>query len=286
MIAYMIAASLDRPYRGSGVDRPVGVPLPPDHLPLFRSGQLRKHWQYVSFWSRELSFCAARANVGPLRKEYWGIWDRASKRFRQRAHLFTRRVQIEPNRVYARDDDTEIDVTFEDCASFEVYRPAGHAYIWSRKDYCREARGVIRHGGTERAVAGVMFVDVNAGYHERSTHWRWSAGSGRDQHGRLVAFNAIIGLHDGPVDSERTIWIDGDEREIGPVTFSDDLSTVSFAEGGTLRFQPESLIEQHTNLLLIRSDYLHWFGVFTGTLPGGIELDEAPGVRERHDALW
>jgi len=38
--------------------------------------------------------------------------------------------------------------------------------------------------------------------------------------------------------------------------------------------------------LLIRSDYLHWFGDYTGTLPGGIELREAPGVRERHDALW
>ncbi len=30
----------------------------------------------------------------------------------------------------------------------------------------------------------------------------------------------------------------------------------------------------------------HWFGTYTGTLPGGIELREAYGVRERHDALW
>jgi hypothetical protein len=104
----------------------------------------------------------------------------------------------------------------------------------------------------------------------------------RDQQGRLVAFNAIIGLHDHPEHSERTIWVDGEEREIGPVTFSDDLTAISFTEGGTLNFRPEAL---HTNLLLIRSDYLHWFGVYTGTLPGGIELDEAPGVRERHDAL-
>ena len=286
MIAWMIAFPLDRPYRGSGVDRPVGVPLPPDRLPLLRSGQLRKYWQYVSFWSRKLSFCAARSNVGPLRKEYWGVWDRASGRFRQRAHLFTRRVQIEPDRVYVRDGDTEIDVTVEDCSSFEVYRPANHAYIWSRKDYCRKARGIVRHAGTERAVTGVMFVDVNAGYHERSTHWRWAAGAGLDQYGRLVAFNAITGLHDSPKGSERTLWIDGEEREIGPVTFSEDLSTVSFTEGGALRFQPEALIEQHTNLLLVRSDYFHWFGTYTGTLPGGIEISGATGVRERHDALW
>jgi hypothetical protein len=286
MIAWMKPAPLDRPYRGSGVDRPRGVPLPPERLPLLRAGQLRKHWQYVSFWSRELSFCAARADVGLLRKEYWGIWDHASVQFRQGTHLFSRRVRLEPDRVYVRDGDAEIDVTFEDCAGFEVYRPADHAYIWSRKEYCREARGLVRYGDTERVVAGVSFVDINAGYHERRTHWRWAAGAGRDQRGRLVAFNAIIGLHDHPQHSERTIWVDGEEREIGPVTFSDDLSVVSFAEGGSLRFRPEALIEQHTNLLLIRSDYLHWFGSYTGTLPGGIELDEAPGVRERHDALW
>jgi hypothetical protein len=282
----MTPAPLDRPYRGTGADRPRGVPLPPERLPLFRSGKLRKHWRYVSFWNQELSFCAARADVGPLRKEYWGIWDRASGQFRQDTHLFTGRVRLGPDRVHVRDGEVEIDVAFEDCADFEVYRPADRAYIWSRKDYCRDARGVIRHGGTERAVAGVAFVDVNAGYHERRTRWRWAAGAGRDQHDQLVAFNAIIGLHDGPESSERTIWVDGEEREIGPVAFSEDLSTVSFAEGGTLHFRPEALIEQHTNLLLVRSDYLHWFGTYTGTLPGGIELREAPGVRERHDALW
>lgn len=282
----MTAAPVDRPYRGDGADRPRGVPLPPERLPLLRAGQLRKRWHYVSFWSRELSFCAASANVGPLRKEYWGIWDRLSGRFRQGAHVFARRVHLEPNRVLVRDGDAEIAVTLGDCSGFEVYRPADRAYIWSRKDYCRRARGVVRLGGVEREVSGVVFVDVNAGYHERSTRWRWAAGAGTDQHGRLVAFNAIVGLHDHPERSERTIWIDDEEREIGPVTFSEDLSTVSFSEGGTLRFRPEALIEDHDNLMLVRSDYFHWFGTYTGTLPGGIELREAPGVRERHDALW
>ena len=95
------------------------------HMPLFRAGQLRKRWHYVSFWSRELSFCAARASVGPLQQEYWGIWDREAKQFREGSHRFTRRVQLEPNRVQVRDDDVEIAVTFEPCTSFEVYRPAG-----------------------------------------------------------------------------------------------------------------------------------------------------------------
>lgn len=286
MIGVMAPAPIDQPYRGSGRDRPQGVPLPPEHLSLFRAGQLRKSWHYVSFWSRELSFCAARASVGPLRQEYWGIWDRAAQQFQERSHIFGQRIQLEPNRVRVADGDVRIDVAFEACTSFEVYRPAGRAYIWSHKDYCRAARGTVSYGNTTRSVEGVMFVDVNAGYHERHTHWRWAAGAGLDQHGRLIAFNAITGLFDTPENSERTIWIDGEAQEVGPNTFSDDLATVSFAEGGTLKFQPEQLLETRDNFLVVRSDYFHWFGTYSGTLPGGIELREAYGVRERHDALW
>jgi len=282
----MTTPSIDQPYRGTGVDRPRGVPLPPERMPLFRSGQLRKRWHYVSFWSRELSFCAARASVGPLQQEYWGIWDREAQKFREGSHRFTRRVQLEPNRVQVRDGDVEISVTFEPCTSFEVYRPAGDAYIWSHKDYCRQARGSVQYGGRTRSVAGVIFVDINAGYHERHTRWRWAAGAGLDQNDRLVAFNAITGLFDTSDQSERTVWIEDDAKEVGPNSFADDLSTVSFAEGGTLAFQPEALIEHHDNLLVVRSDYFHWFGTYTGTLPGGVELREAYGVRERHDALW
>ena len=281
-----MVAALNQPYRGNADNRPRGVPIPPEHLSLFRAGQLLKRWHYVSFWSEHLSFCAARASVGPLQQEYWGIWDRAAQEFRQGSHLFSQRVQIEPNRVRVHDGDAEIDAAFEPCTSFEVYRPAGHAYIWSHKDYCAQARGTVRYRETVRAVTGVMFVDINAGYHERHTHWRWAAGAGLDQQGRLVAFNAITGLFDTPANSERTIWIDGNPQEIGPNSFSQDLSTVSFAEGGSLRFQPEALIQHRDNFLVVRSDYFHWFGTYTGTLPGGIELREAHGVRERHDALW
>jgi hypothetical protein len=282
----MTPSPTDQPYRGNVLGRPQGVPFPPEPMPLFRSGQLRKSWHYVSFWSAGLSFCAARASVGPLRQEYWGIWDRETKHFRQGSHRFGRRVKLDSSRVHVQDGDAEIDVEFEPCIEFEVYRPARKAYIWSHKDYCRQAKGTVRYDGRTRPVTGVIFVDINAGYHERHTSWRWAAGAGMDQHNRLVAFNAITGLFDTAHQSERTIWINGEAEEVGPNSFADDLSTVSFAEGGTLRFQPEALIETHENFLVVRSDYLHWFGTYSGTLPGGIELREAYGVRERHDALW
>ena len=282
----MSATSLDQPYRGDGSDRPTGVPLPPEHLPLLRSGQLRKSWHYVSFWSRELSFCAAQVKVGPLKQEYWGVWDRAAGQFRQASHNCGSRLQLQSNRVRVADGEVQIDVTFDNPVSFEVYRPAGRAYIWSHKDYSRSAKGRVRYGDASREVAGVMFVDVNTGYHERHTKWRWAAGAGTDQQGRLIAFNAITGLFDTPTNSERTIWIENEAQEVGPNRFADDLSSVSFAEGGTLTFHPEQLIENHDNYLLIRSDYFHWFGTYSGTMPNGIELREAYGVRELHDAVW
>ena len=281
----MSQAPLDQPYRGNGTDRPP-VRVPPDHLPLFRASQLRKRWHYVAFWSRELSFCAARASVGPLQQEYWGIWDRAAQQFRERSHLFTRRISIEPHRSQVKDGDVEIDVTHQSCSGFEVYQPLQRAYTWSRKDFCRQAQGTVRYGSITRAVSGVVLVDINAGYHARHTEWQWAAGAGVDQHGRLIAFNAVTGVFDAPVNSERTIWIEGDAKEVGLNTFSEDLSTVGFAEGGTLFFKREALLEKHDNFLIIRSDYVHWFGTYSGTLPGGIELHEAFGVREHHDALW
>ena len=282
----MSPTSLAKPYRGDGSDRPTGVPLPPQHLPLLRSCQLRKSWHYFSFWSRELSFCAAQVKVGPLKQEYWGVWDRAAGQFRQGSHIFGSCLQLESNRIRVADGDVQIDVAFDNDSSFEVYRPAGRAYIWSHKDYSRFAKGEVRYGNARREVSGVMFVDVNAGYHERHTTWHWAAGAGTDQEGRLVAFNAITGLFDTPTNSERTIWIENVAREVGPNTFADDLSTVSFAEGGKLTFHPEQLIEAHDNYLVIRSDYFHWFGTYSGTLPNGIELREAYGVRERHNAVW
>lgn len=105
----MEPAPINQPYRGTAVDRPRDVPLPPEHLSWFRAGQLRKRWHYVSFWSRELSFCAARVSVGPLPQEYWGVWDRAAQQFRERSHVFGQRIQLGTNRVQVHDGDVQIE---------------------------------------------------------------------------------------------------------------------------------------------------------------------------------
>jgi hypothetical protein len=61
---------------------------------------------------------------------------------------------------------------------------------------------------------------------------------------------------------------DGRDREI----------ELQFDFGGAER-------RRHDNFGLIRSDYTHRFGTFTGTLDG-IELAAGAGVMEEHKVVW
>jgi hypothetical protein len=70
------------------------------------------------------------------------------------------------------------------------------------------------------------------------------------------------------------------------VTFAPDLSSIRASDGSQLRFTPEAERRRHENLLIVRSDYRAPFGVFSGTLPGDIELAHGLGVTEHHRAHW
>ena len=168
-------------------------------------------------------FCAARVHVGPITQEYWGVWDRQQKLFRQSSHVLARRVSLAADKVAVEDGDVSIDVPIRADDEFEVYRPQGGAYIWSRKQLCVKTTAAVRLGSRMLRPLGTVLVDVAAGYHPRLTRWRWSAGMGKDQRGRAVAWNVIVGLFDSVHASERTVWVDGIPSEVGPVRFSDDL---------------------------------------------------------------
>jgi hypothetical protein len=96
-----------------------------------------------------------------------------------------------------------------------------------------------------------------------------------------VAWNLVDGVHDAPRASERTVWVEGEPHEVEAVEFAEDLSAV-----GGLRFEEWSAREDHTNRLIMRSDYRQPFGSFSGELPGGLELESGYGVMEWHDVRW
>jgi hypothetical protein len=158
----------------------------------------------------------------------------------------------------------------------EVVSPHGNQYIWTRK------RGGVRVRGTAcgHAVDAAGLVDESAGYHARRTSWHWSAGVGTLATGEPVAWNLVAGLHDADQASERTVWVGGEPRQVGPVSF-DGLDGV-----GALRFTAVARCAHRERVLVLASDYEQPFGTFAGELPGAGALREGWGVMERHDALW
>ena len=264
------------PARGPGVHR-LGVEIPPRRI--LRGGRPLKRWRYVGIYTPGLMLCVGDARVGPIPQRWWAV-TRPDGSLYERTTMGRAGVRLDGSRVVVRARDVQIDLMLEEAGGVEVVSPHGRQWIWTRKQALVPARGVIAIEGAERSLDDVAFIDDSAGYHARRTAWRWSAGHGRLEDGRRVGWNLVTGVHDGE-PSERTVWVEGQPREVGPVQFADDLSSV-----GGLRFRPWSERKDSTNLLLFRSDYRQPFGTFSGELPGGLRLAEGYGVMEEHDVRW
>ncbi|CAA9295206.1 MAG: hypothetical protein AVDCRST_MAG61-645 [uncultured Friedmanniella sp.] len=274
-------------YRGAAADRPTGLPLPPARAPMLRHWRLHKGWRYVGVWSPTVSVCAARVQVGPVRQEFWGVWDRSAGRLSEHTRLLAGRVHLSPGAVRVRDGDAHLDLVLaeDDATAFEVVTPVGRSWTWTRKQAVR-ALGTAVLDGRRLPVDGVALIDDNDGFHPRRTHWWWSGGTAVLGDGRTATWSVIVGLNDQPPHTENTLWLDGRPQPLGPVTFAPDLSRVSFDDGTALDFTAESERASRVNLLGIRSAYRQPFGTFAGTLPGGLVVRQGYGVMEDHQALW
>ncbi len=272
--------------RGSGV-RDFDLPLPPQPMPLIRHGRLRKCWRYVGYYSPQLMLCVGDARIGPVPQRWWAIAEPGAGLL-ERTSVGRGGIEVEASRVRVRSGRVSIDMELEESDGVEVLSPAGSRgnYIWTRKQAQVPVRGSVQIGDRHHSLDGGAFIDDSAGYHDRHTNWRWSAGNGTTTDGHGVAWNLVDGLHDGAEASERTLWVDGDPQPLGPVSFLTGLSGIRFDDGASLSFGEWSSREERTNLLLLRSDYRQPFGVFSGSLPGGLELAEGHGVMEQHDVHW
>ena len=263
------------PARGPAV-RELGLALPPARMPLLRGLRPLKRWRWIGVFSPDLMLCGGDARVGPLAQRWWAV---ALPDGSLREGV--KGLSVEPDRLRIDADGVRADLAVGDGEPIEVASPSGRSYIWTRKRAGVTARGAVSIDGTDHAFAGEAVVDESAGYHQRHTAWRWSAGVGRAAGGERVGWNLVTGVHDAPESSERTVWVDGEPREVPPVEFADDLSRV-----GGLDFQEWCAREDHTNRLVFRSDYRQPFGKFSGELPGGVRLAAGYGVMEEHDVLW
>jgi uncharacterized protein DUF2804 len=283
----------DLPWRGvTGRDVPPrGVPIPPARLPLVRGGRPLKRWRWVGVFAEDVMLVAGFARVLGVPQAWWAVWDREDGRLHERTVLGRpgRVVRLAPGRAVVDDGDCAFDVSLDEGAveGVEVVCPHGAQYVWTRKRAAVPASGHVRLPGRAVALEGLAVIDESAGYHDRLTAWRWCAGVGRSADGRVLGWNLVEGVNDPVAASERSVWIDGVAREVGPVAIAADLSSARPVDGGwRLTFAGEAARERHDRLVVARSDYVQPFGSFSGVLPGGVELASGAGVMEHHRARW
>jgi hypothetical protein len=276
----------------------------------------------VGVFCEELMACAALVQVGPARQSFWAVYTRADGRLRERTRMLVRRgaaVGLPPGGMSIRDGAVLLELTLQEergiqarCAHGDGTRrkegkpPAveadapdagekalGAGEVWTRKQAGVRAHGTLTlDGGSPRSIEALAVIDDTAGYHTRHTEWWWSAGVGTDENGVALAWNLVAGVNDPPTGSERAVWVDGVPSETAPVRFAANLSEIvaedgaNAGEGSRLSFSAEAVRRRSENLLVLRSDYTAPFGVFGGTLPGGLRLASGLGVIEHHRAKW
>ena len=273
------------PYRGAfGAPRPPALDvlaLPPGPMPSHQALRPLKAWRYVGIYGPEVMVCVGAVRIGPLRQSFWAVWDRARGRLHERTRPGRGRLRLATGAVQLDERTVQLDLRLEERAGIETVCRSGESYAWTRKQGDVRAQGTIAIEGRSQQIEARGVIDDTAAYYARHTSWRWSAGVGEARDGRRVAWNLVSGVNDPPVDSERTVWVDGEPFEAGPSSFAEGLAGVD-----GLRFIAEAVRERNDNLLAVQSRYRQPFGAFSGQLPGGIELVAGYGVMEEHDAWW
>jgi hypothetical protein len=249
---------------------------------MFRNARPLKRWRYVGAYGPDVMACVGDARIGPLRQRFWAVCE-PGRPVVERTTLGRGGVAMAGSRAVVDAPGVRIDLRVDEDGGVETRH---RDEVWTRKQAGVPVRGRIEVQGRSYDVDCLGAVDETKGRHQRHTTWRWSAGVGRATDGARIGWNLVAGVNDEPAGSERCVWIDGEPREVKPVWFAEDLSGVSFGEGGALAFSEWGAREDHTNLLVLRSDYRQPFGTFSGVLPGGIALAEGYGVMEWHDVWW
>ena len=251
---------------------------------------MRKRWRYVGFYGDELMLCAGIARIGPFSHTFWSVWDRNEGKEWEHTRLKPGgpEVVLDGPVVEIRTGNVKAALRFGESEPIEVISPSGRGWGWTRKRAGVPVSGRVILDGRIIEVDGFGVDDESAGYHAHHTAWFWAAGIGTAADGRALGWNLVDGINDSPTMSERAIWVDGDPYEPAPVEF-EGLDAVRFAGDGEkagLRFEfggAERI--RKNNFGLIRSDYIHRFGSFAGSLDG-IELATGSGVMEEHSVVW
>jgi hypothetical protein len=148
--------------------------------------------------------------------------------------------------------------------------------------------------GERRSLDGAIAgYDYTNGLMARRTSWHWGFFLGRATTGERVAMNLVEGFVG---EAECAAWVDGEVLPLGEGRFAFDAKAplqpwqVTTGDGGVdLRFSPGGAHDEHRNLGLVSSRFLHPIGTFSGKLRAGgreLAIERALGVTEDQDVTW
>ena len=206
------------PYRGDGTSRvPRGSSLPPAPMPRRIGRRPLKRWRYVGVYGPELMLCAGMVRVGRDPADLLGGLGPRGRAPAGSARSCAAGGSRCPTVLFASPTARSPSISSSSPPASRSRSSAATAprYIWTRKSPVR-ATGLVTLEGRTLAVDACGLIDETAGYHARHTAWEWSAGAGIAADGEAVVWNLVAGVHDAPRGSERTVWIDGVPREVGP----------------------------------------------------------------------
>jgi hypothetical protein len=178
-----------------------------------------------------------------------------------------------------------------DTPALIVVPTAGGGWNATQKVAGESATGTVTTPAWSHELSGSAWRDYTVGRQDRDTRWRWAAGAGRTDDGR-VGINVSTGMNEH-APGENLVWWDGTPYalpldRLEPVGAFDGAWVLS-GEGWSLDFQPDGVRAADENLLIVRSRYVQPIGTFRGSLPGP---DGRPrtvtlhGVTEDHRARW
>ena len=253
------------PIRGAAV-RALGLPLPPGRMPPLQRGRPLKRWRYVGVYGPELMLCVGDARVAGCRS--------AGGRWRCRTGRCARARRRAPRARRAR---VRRDVrSSSSCRGGAGRRGRLAARPLVHLDAQAGAASGARTVRRRRARVEVDGDAASSTSPPATTRATRLALVGRASAvaatAARVAWNLVDGVHDAPAPASarsgstasRTRW-----RPARSPTTSPGWAGCASRQWGAR--------EDHTNRLVLRSDYLQPFGSFTGSFPVASSSSRATG---------
>ncbi|MGK3993203.1 DUF2804 domain-containing protein [Sorangium sp. So ce1024] len=287
-----------------------------------------KRWTYVAIVSDEIFIAAAVVHLGYLANAFSVAFDKVGRRLlvdrsafgppfaasvgdvggegsSARAWLPRGRVRIERPRgepaiaVTAAFRGIDLRARLDPRAApppiSVIAQPPGGALIATEKRQLLGVEGEASVLGRRISLDGALAsYDYTSGLLPRRTTWRWALALGRAQSGERVGLNVGEGFVG---DAECALWVEGELVPLAEGRFTFDPARpldpwhVRTADDAVdLRFVPGAAHSNHTDLGVLRSEFLQPICLCSGTvrLPGGrvLELRDVLGLTEDQVITW